>query len=210
MKIRQNRRGLGLTVLLISLAAACSSQTRIEKLYEDPDARGTKYQRLLVIGIAADRDQRRRIEDLLAAGLAREHVGATAGYTHLGSSPTLLQDDIEKAASATDSDGILIAHLVSVDTQAEVIEGRVEVKSECRGGNPVDYFLYDHEELREPDSVALAHEVVLVTNLYDSHNGTRMWTIQSTCFDKSDFDTLLQREANVIVRQLRRDRLIGR
>jgi hypothetical protein len=209
MRILLNRLAAGLTVLLFAVTAACGSQTKIEKLYQDPDVRGVQYQRLLVIGIAGDPDQRRRIEDLLAASLAAENVAATAGYTRLGSSPALLQDDIEQAAAATDSDGILIAHLVSVSTKAEVTEGRVEVKSECRGGNPIDYFLYDHEELREPDSVAISHEVIMVTNLYDSQDGTRIWTIQSSCFERSDFDAILQQEAQAIVRQLRRDRLIG-
>ena len=209
MRILLNRLAAGLTVLLFAVTAACGSQTKIEKLYQDPDVRGVQYQRLLVIGIAGDPDQRRRIEDLLAASLAAENVAATAGYTRLGSSPALLQDDIEQAATATDSDGILIAHLVSVSTKAEVTEGRVEVKSECRGGNPIDYFLYDHEELREPDSVAISHEVIMVTNLYDSQDGTRIWTIQSSCFERSDFDAILQQEAQAIVRQLRRDRLIG-
>lgn len=209
MRILLNRLAAGLTVLLFAVTAACGSQTKIEKLYQDPDVRGVQYQRLLVIGIAGDPDQRRRIEDLLAASLAAENVASTAGHTRLGSSPVLLQDDIEQAAAATDSDGILIAHLVSVSTKAEVTEGRVEVKSECRGGNPIDYFLYDHEELREPDSVAISHEVIMVTNLYDSQDGTRIWTIQSSCFERSDFDAILQQEAQAIVRQLRRDRLIG-
>lgn len=208
MRVLLNRLAAGLTVLLFTVTG-CGSQTRIEKLYQAPDVRGVQYQRLLVIGIAGHPDQRRRIEDLLAVNLAAEKVAATAGYTRLGPSPALLQDDIEQAAAATDSDGILIAHLVSVSTKAEVTEGRVEVKSECRGGNPVDYFLYDHEELREPDSVAISHEVIMVTNLYDAQDGTRIWTIQSTCFEKSDFDAILQQEAQAIVRQLRRDRLIG-
>jgi hypothetical protein len=68
--------------------------------------------------------------------------------------------------------------------------------------------LYDHEELREPDSVAIAHEVIMVTNLYDAQNGTRIWTIQSTCFAKTDFEAILRQEAKAIVRQLIRDRLI--
>jgi hypothetical protein len=209
MRILSNRLAAGLAVLLCTVVAGCGSQTRIEKLYQDPEVRGVQYQRLLVIGVTGDSDQRRRIEDLLAAGLTAEKVTAIPGYTRLGPSPALLQDDIELAAAATDSDAILIAHLVSVSTKAEVTEGRVEVKSECRGGNPIDYFLYDHEELREPDSVAMSHEVIMVTNLYDSRDGTRIWTIQSTCFQKSDFDAVLKQEARAIVRQLRRDRLIG-
>ncbi|MEQ9563152.1 MAG: hypothetical protein RLN69_11570, partial [Woeseiaceae bacterium] len=82
------------------------------------------------------------------------------------------------------------------------------VTSECRGGNPVDFFLYDRDELREPDSVSIAHEVTMLTNLYEAGTGKRIWTIQSTCFDKADFDAVLRQEAAAIVRQLRRDGLV--
>lgn len=207
MTVASWRLAAAVTVLLLT-AAGCGSQTRIEKLYQDADAGRDQYRRLLVIGIAADPDQRRLIEDLLAANLAADNVAAIAGYTRLGLSTALLQDEIDRAAAATGSDGILIAHLVSVSTNAEVREGKLDIKSKCRGGNPVDYFLYDYEELREPDSVAIAHEVIMVTNLYDTQNGTRTWTIQSTCFAKTDFEAILRQEAQAIVRQLFRDRLI--
>jgi hypothetical protein len=187
----------------------CGSQARVDKLYHDRAAETVPFQKLLVIGIAGDADERRRIEELIAANLADENVTAIPGHTRLGTSPVLLQNAIDEAAKTTQSDGILITHFVSASVNPEVREGRVDVMSECRGGNPVDLFLYDREELREPDSVTLAHEVTMVTNLYDAITGNRIWTIQSTCFDKADFDALLRQEAKAIVRQLRRDGLLA-
>jgi hypothetical protein len=207
MTILSYRLAAAMTILLLT-AGGCSSQTRIEKLYQNPDHPGTPYERLLVIGIAGDPGQRRLIEDLLSASFAANNVASAAGHTQFGSSPVVLQDEIDEAAAASHSDAILIAHLVSVSAKPEVVKGRTEIKSECRGGNPIDYFLYDHEEIREPDSVAIAREVIMVTNLYDAGTGARIWTIQSTCFEKSDFDAILAQEAQAIVRQLRRDRLI--
>ena len=192
---------------IIFVIAGCGSQPRVEKLYHDRAALAVPYQKLLVVGITGDGTRRQRIEELIAAKLADENVAAIPGYTRLGTSPVLLQDAIDEAAM-TQSDAILIAHLVSASVNPQVREGRVDVKSECRGGNPVDLFLYDHEELREPDSVTFAHEVTMVTNLYDTDTGKRIWTIQSTCFDRADFDAVLRQEAQAIVRQLRRDGLI--
>jgi hypothetical protein len=197
------------TSALLAVTIGCGTQSRIEKLYQDPSTDGIRYQKLLVVGIAGDGAGRRTIEELIVANLADEGIAAVAGYTRLGTSAVLLQDAIDEAAATTRSDAVLIAHLVSASVDPKVREGRVEVKSECRGGNPVDFFLYDHKELREPDSVTFAHEVTMVTNLYDARTGKRMWTIQSTCFDKAHFDAVLRQEAQAIVRQLRRDGLVA-
>lgn len=189
-------------------AAGCASQSRttVEKLYQHADAK--RYERILVVGIAADASGRRQMEDLVTAELSNAVESAVPAYSRVGAMPTVTQDAIDLAAEATDSDAILVTHVVSVSTTAEVREGRVDMLSECRGGNPADYFLYDHEELREPDSVTFAHEVIVVSNLYEAGSGTRLWTIQSTCFNKAHLDSVMRDEARAIVRQLRRDGLI--
>ena len=202
-------RAAAIAAVLLTAAGGCASQARVEKLFQDPHAPGAPYDHLLVVGIASEGDQRQRIENLISGRLAAGNVAAISSHTRLGMSPVLLQEDIDQAARASGSDGILIAHLVSAGVTPQYREERVQVKSECRGGNPVELFLYDYKELREPASVTFAHEVTMVTNLYDAGTGNRVWTIQSTCFEKTDFDAVLRREAEAIVRQLRRDRLIA-
>lgn len=194
---------------ILLAAGGCASQARVEKLYEAPDAGRAPYERLLVVGIAGDAAQRQDIEELIVGRLAGDDVAAVASFTRLGTATVVRQEAIDEAARASGSDGILIAHLVSASTTPEYRKERVDVRSECRGGSPVDLFLYDYKELREPASVSFAHEVTMVTNLYDARTGDRIWTIQSTCFEKAAFDAVLQREAEAIVRQLRRDGLVG-
>lgn len=196
--------------ILLFGAAGCASQPRIEKLYQDPDSGKAPYERLLVVGIAGDAGQRQHIEELLTGRLNAGDVEAIASYTRLGTSPVILQEAIDQAARDSAADGILIAHRVSASVTPEYREERVDVRSECRGGSPVDLFLYEYKELREPATVTFAHELTMVTNLYDAGTGNRIWTIQSTCFEKTDFEAVLQREAEAIVRQLRRDGLISR
>ena len=188
--------------------ASCASTTKVERLYQDASARGQNFDRILVVGVASDPGMRRQMEELVSAELSERIESALPSHTRLGLSPVITQDAVDMAAEAAEADAILVTHIVSVSTSAEVREGRVEVKSECRGGNPADYFLYDHEELREPDSVSFAHEVVVVSNLYAAASGTRLWTIQSTCVDKAELDSAIRAEAQAIVRQLSRDGLI--
>lgn len=198
------------TLFAMCLAVGgCGTQVEMVELHKDRAAGSLPYQQLLAVGIASDEEQRRELEDLLVETLTGEGIAAVAGHTLTGPSTVLLQDEIDAAAAASGSDGILVAHIASTRASAEVEPGRVDIKSVCRGGNPVDLFLYEHEELREPDSVAVAYEIVIVTNLYDVRTQSRIWTVQSTCFEKADFEEVLADEARAIARQLRRDELVA-
>ena len=198
-----------LLTMTIVVIAACVQQTEVIKLYDNSARAGQKYERLLVISIVGDTGTRRRLEELITGHLEAANVTAIAGYTETGLKTTILQDEIDAAARSANADAILITHIVSVDTRLDIDTGRTDIISECRGGDPVDYFLYDHRELKEPDTVKIAHTVVAVSNLYDASDGERLWTIQSTCFEKASMDEVLREEAEAIVRQLQIDKLVS-
>jgi len=195
--------------MTIAVIAGCVQQTEVIKLYDNSARAGQKYERLLVISIVGDTGTRRRLEELITGHLEAANVTAIAGYTETGLKTTILQDEIDVAARNANADAILITHIVSVDTRLGIDTGRTDILSECRGGDPVDYFLYDHRELKEPDTVKIAHTVVAVSNLYDASDGERLWTIQSTCFEKASMDEVLREEAEAIVRQLQIDKLVS-
>jgi hypothetical protein len=207
--MRRIIRRLGLIAIAATLAGSCAPQTEVVKLYDDP-ARGSKvYERLLVVAVSSDSGQQQAFEREIVQGLQREGVDGIPGYIHFDTSNGLLQEAINQASATVDADGILITHVASVDMDIEKVEGRANIKSTCRGGDPVDFFLYDHKVVQEPDSVKVAHTVIVVTNLYDAANQDRVWTIQSTCFEKESMSAVLFDEAKAIVRQLRIDQLIG-
>lgn len=197
------------SAILIVGIAACVPQTEVIKLYDNSARAGQKFDRLLVVSVASDTGARRRLEELISDHLESANVEAIAAYTETGLKTNMLQDEIDAAAKNAGADAILITHIVSVDTRVDVDPGRTDILSECRGGDPVDYFLYDYRELKEPDSVKIAHTVVAVTSLYDASDGERVWTIQSTCFEKASMDEVLQEEAKAIVRQLQIDNLVS-
>jgi hypothetical protein len=201
-------RTLGAVSIVAFIASSCAPQTEVVKLYDDPAHTSKTYTRLLVVAISSDYNQQQQFEHEIVQSLQRENVDATPSHEHFDTSSGLLQADIDRAGTATGADGILITHVVSVDTNIEKVEGRTEIESTCRGGDPVDFFLYDHKVIREPDSMKLAHTVTVITNLYDAASQGRVWTIQSTCFEKTSMSAVLLEEANAIVRQLRIDQLI--
>ncbi len=206
--MRAASRIAGLVAVISTLAVACAPQTETVKLYENPARISKTYKRLLVVDISSDPRQQRRFENEVALKLRQQKVEAIPGFTYLDTSKGLLQDDINRVAEEVTADGILITHIVSVDTRVDRVQGREDIKSTCRGGDPVDYFLYNHKVIREPDSVKVAHTVIVITNLYDAGSQDRLWTIQSTCFSKSSMSESLLEEASAIVKQLVVDELI--
>lgn len=193
----------------MALASACVKQPEVIRLHEVPQGFDKQFTTLLVVSVASDVGQRRRLEELLSNELALAGVYGVASYTETGLRSTILQNALDRAALKIDADGILMTHIVSVDSRLDLEEGQTEIMSECRGGDPIDVFLYDRYELKEPDNVRLAHTVVAIANLYDVASDQRIWTIQSTCFDKDTMDEVLQEEAVAIVRQLVKDGLVA-
>lgn len=197
-------------VILIGafIVVACAPQTEVIKLYDDPARASKTFKRLLVVDISSNRSQQQLFENEIVNKLRRERVDAIPSYTLLDASKGLLQDDLNRVSQEIGADGILVTHVASVDTSVGKLQGRDEIRSTCRGGDPLDYFLYDHKVIREPDSVRLAETVIVITNLYDAVSHSRLWTIQSTCFEKSSMGEVLQDESTAIVRQLQIDQLI--
>ncbi|MGB5627371.1 MAG: hypothetical protein WBM61_16690, partial [Woeseiaceae bacterium] len=138
-------RMLGLVLIAATMAAGCAPQTEVVKLYDNPARTSQTYKRLLVVDLSSDDNQQQQFEDEVALRLRREQVEAIPSHTLLDASTGLLQDDINRVSDEIGADGILITHVASVDTSVDRVEGREEIQSTCRGGDPVDYFLYDHK-----------------------------------------------------------------
>jgi len=206
--MRNILRMLGLISIAATFAGGCAPQAEIVKLYDDPARAAVTYKRLLVVAISSDYRLQQQFENEIVQRLRQAQVVAVPSYTDLDASSGLLQDDIDRVGNAAGADGILVTHIASVDTSIDMQEGRADIESTCRGGDPLDYFLYDHKVVREPNSVKVAHTVVVITNMYDAGSRDRIWTIQSTCFEKASMSDVLVEEANAIVRQLRIDQLI--
>jgi len=207
--LKVSGKGL-LTAAMIIVAGGCAQQppTETVKLFEDQSLVNKPYERLLVVDVSSDPAMQQLFEDEVVRGLKEEGVDAIPSHHNLNASEGILQEDIDKLSDELGTDGILITHIASVDTTLDMEEGREDILSTCRGGNPVDFFLYDREVLTEPDSIKIAHTVVVISNLYDSASRKRVWSIQSTCFEKSSMEEVLLDETEAIVRQLGIDKLI--
>lgn len=191
-----------------ALILGCARESQTVKLYESASRPTEKYARLLVVNISSDSDFRAEIENQIVDRLGQEEVPGIASHDKINGSNGVPLEEIYRVSAAVQADGVLITRVASIQTEVNQEPGREQVIRTCRGGNLVDAFLYDEEVLREPDTVSVAHSVVMVTSLYDAATRERMWTIQSSCFDKASISEAALDEADAIVRQLLSDDMI--
>lgn len=193
---------------IAACALGCATPTEVVSLYQASSVEGAPYGRVLVLNVASDRQQQVEFETEIMQRLRAEGSEPFVAHRLLQSGEPIEQEDLDRVSMEVEADAILVTHIVSLDTEVDVKQGRTDTISECRGGNPLDYFLYDRTTITEPDSVRFAHTVTVISNLYDARTRERLWTIQSTCFEKSTMPEVVHEEAIAIVRQLKRDGLI--
>lgn len=66
-------------VAMLGIIAACAAAPRVDKLYQDPEARDSTFKRVLVIGIAGDGEMQRKLERLVSRQLQERQVTAVPG-----------------------------------------------------------------------------------------------------------------------------------
>ena len=197
--------GLIFSVLLIG-ACATSSTTTESAAAVDRSA----LNNILVIGVANDYEGRTRFERKLARDLSAAGTSGTALYSVAGGNKPIVREAIEDLVKEKGYDAVLISRVVDRDTSAAVKEGSTATTAVRRDGRPIDLFRYDYEELNEPAVININLGVTIDTELFAADSSERVWALASTISNKDSVDELINEASEKIVRQLKRDKLIGR
>lgn len=200
---------LGLALLGLAVGTGCAQQTEVIRIHEDADLQGRSFSRFVVAEMSPSGVDRRQFEHIVAAALRAESVAAVARTADQADAARLTREALQEAARSADAEVVLLTRIASVETETTMREGKVEVLAECRQGDIYDPFLYDYDEIRSPDTIEISHTVTVIASLYDPGDGRRLWTIQSTCFDRQSREEFMIEEAQTIVRHLRRDGLLA-
>jgi len=190
---------------LATMLAACAPQTEVIDLYENFDYLGHRYSYVLVVNTEQRKNDRERFESMQASALRDVGSKAVTSHSVVGFDVVVTEEVLAEAISKSGADAVLITQIVSNEISTSKIEGRVRINKECRKVEFYDPFLYDYAEIQEPDSTSISHTVVVVASLYDASNNERLWTAQSTCFDRQTRDEVLLDQATTIAAELRRD-----
>lgn len=195
-----------LLILLCTFISACSAtSTSVRKVYERPGAGA--FQNFLVVAVSDSSVTRRRFESAVVRAFADLDADASASNRVMAAGKPLNRDTVAAAAAETGADAVLVATLVRSETKSKIKEGQGALKTTRKDENLGDFFRYDYQEVRDPDSIDFKSKVIVATDLYEVNSGEKVWGAETTTFNKEGFEALIQSKSEAIVGQLKRDGL---
>jgi transposase len=179
------------TMAFLLLTCAASAD-EVAASYKDPTFNGT-VTRILVVGAHEDRNVRGIFENSVVRALRAGGADGESSLARMGSSQALSAETLLAAAERAGADAVLVTRVLSVDTRES---GDEEFAQAVR----------PHAE--DPLQSATANTVRVGSDLYTVANQTKVWSAESTTFDKANLFGVIDGITTSITAKLRSDRLI--
>jgi hypothetical protein len=208
-------RLLSLLVILTVALGACASGPRVTKIQDVPDSADAPYQKILVISMFQSFDTRRYLEQEIVKALSSRGVDAVAMTSLKGTDTKVNRESVLEVVAGTNADAVLLSQLISLETSGKVKNMRPQATYNFRPTYYYNVFSVELTEYREPQNVEFSHMLALETDLYSAAEQERVWAIVTDRQFKEDREhardySKFVDEANAIVNQLARDKLVAR
>lgn len=194
---------------LLLILPACSTSMKTVKTLDDPAYRDSRYHNFLVVGVAADYNNRAQFERQLVAAIEAAGGAATAYYTVAGNNPPVNRAQLENAIGSGGFDAVLVTRVADQHSDVDVKTGAPDTKVVRESGNVFDLFRYDYEELNDPATIEINTDITIVTELYETAGRNKIWAIESSSQSTDGAGILIDREVAAIMQHLKKDKLIG-
>ncbi|MGI9309626.1 MAG: hypothetical protein ACR2P6_10210 [Gammaproteobacteria bacterium] len=186
---------------------ACAAKTSVSGTWAADNKAVGPYANLLVLAVAESLNNRMSFENALVDNLQNDNTTARPSHQVLGPELELSEENIRQAIESTDGDAVLIIRLLSQEITPVEVPERVDTSASVKGGNPVDFFRYDYEDIVSPEYLKAKRTVTLSSELYESGSQALIYSINSTAYDRESTAEIIADLSKAIAKQLRRDGL---
>ena len=198
------------SIVLVALTGTQVAQAQKEA--SPPDA---PYQNILVIFLTKSFDSRRYLETEVVKALAEQGTTAVRSTSMMNTKVPMTTETFRAQAAEIGADAVLVTQLADLQTTGTVVNMRPQSTYNVR---PTWYFNVWSVELTEyvaPPAMNYEHKLSLATQLYSVQEKDVVWAMESNsdilqAFDKGPDYSIFVKEANGIVKELRRSDMIGK
>jgi hypothetical protein len=195
--------------LALLLCACASTGDRVVKVFEDRAALDSPYTRILVVGAHAETGTRRTFEDSVVRALAALGAEARSSLAVMDAAQNIDRESVVAAMREAGADAVLVTRVVDIETQSEIEQGQTQAELARRNDVPLaDFFRYEYVESADAMTVTTVRTVILETDVYDAASEKKIWSVESTSFDKQTAYGVIDGVARAISAELERDGLI--
>jgi hypothetical protein len=189
---------------------ACAASTRVATLYRSPTSTAAPFARVLVVGVHENAALRQRFENAVVTALGGG-AQAVASVTLTDAERALDRDMVVAAAQRSGSDAVLVTRLLDVEYRVDVEQGAGVSQARRRDDAPIaDFFRYDYVTYQDPMTVTTVADVLLGTDLYSVATEAKVWSAESTAFEKHDVDDVIASVSEALAERLRSEGLVRR
>jgi hypothetical protein len=194
----------------LALTACASTGDRVVKVYEDREAlAAAPYNRILVVGAHAQTGTRRTFEESVVRALAALGADARSSLAVMDEAENIDRDSVVAAVREAGADAVLVTRVVDIEAHSEVEQGQTQAELARRNDVPLaDFFRYEYIESADAMTVTTVRTVILETDVYDAASEKKVWSAESTSFDKQTAYGVIDGVARAISAELERDGLI--
>lgn len=199
----------GITLVL----GACATGPQITRTQELSESADTPYEKILVITLLSKFDSRRYLEKEVVSQLSKLGTESVASTSLMNTKTPVTRATFMAMVEQLDADAVLVTQLVSLRSEATVVNMSPEATVNLRPTGYYNVFSVETTEYMEPQAVEFEHSLVLLTQLYSVLKRETVWGIESKSrfslgFDQSKDYSIIVNEAAAIAKYLSRDGLL--
>ena len=202
------RPGIFLTTFFslgLALLTGCAANTSVSTTWYDEGSRGTRFDKVLVVAIAADADKRRSFEDVLARRLGTDATQVWTSNRYMDTAQAVNHETIEPVLNQTGATAVVITAVTSFEVNPVEVEAYTDVTARRKSGTA---FRYDYVEKELPAFIKTEYATVLTTDVYNAQTNAHVYTLVSSATGQDNLAEVISVLSGVIAKQLRADGII--
>lgn len=193
-----NARSFVCTITLVALfASACATSTQLTNAWVDPAYQGPPFNKIMVVGMAANPGDRRTFEDEFSTMLRASGVEAVQSYTVLPEQEKVDKGILERELKKMEADGVIITRVVNVERKTQYSPGYVSSVPSVGYPHGV-YGYYGSAAVVTPPSVYNYDVVQVDTSLWKTSDASLVWSATTETTDPGALRKEIPRYAAII------------
>jgi len=194
-----------MTLILIS----CSSSTKVEKYWEEPEFEKGQFDKILVVGFHPKTWGRKAFEFTMKEELQKLGLTALASIEVFGEGEEISEETFRKHFTSEDIDAIIVSRLISAEEKQKNVYNYSGYAIPYAGfyGGFYGYYFSTYSIVYSPGYSIKETQINIETNVYETKNSKLIWGGISETFDPKDALDLIRQSSKSIVRELDYDGL---
>jgi len=195
-----------ITALLTALTlAGCATKATVSSNWLDDSKRDSRYDRVLVIAMAAQGDKRMSFEDEVAFDLNSDVTQAWASSRHMATTTEINADTIAPVVRELGAKAVVITRVLKMEVSTSQSKPYTDVTARRKEGTA---FRYEYVEKDSPVLVTPEFTIELETDVVDVASGERIYSVVAATSGQESLSAVINVLSDVIAKQLRADRVI--